>query len=70
MKTEILELREICDFLYGEGLPEVKRRPGKVPVYGSNGVVGCHDQPVSSGPTIVIGRKGSIGRVQFSLKLC
>lgn len=64
MKEELLG--EICDFSYGEGLREDRRKPGKVPVYGSNGIVGWHNQAVSKGPTIVIGRKGSIGEVHFS----
>jgi type I restriction enzyme S subunit len=68
MKEELLG--EICDFSYGEGLREDRRKPGKVPVYGSNGIVGWHDQAVTKGPTIVIGRKGSIGEVHFSPVPC
>ena len=39
-------------------------------VYGSNGVVGHHETPLSKGPTIVIGRKGSVGEVNFSNSAC
>jgi type I restriction enzyme S subunit len=55
---------------YGKSLPQVKRQPGGVPVYGSNGVVGSHDRPLTSGKTIIIGRKGSSGAVNFSLDPC
>ncbi len=66
----IAALGEICVFNYGEALKEEDRRPGEIPVYGSNGVVGWHNQAITTGPTIVIGRKGSIGEVHFSTGPC
>src|SRR6266702_4006349 len=60
-------LGEIVELKYGEGLPRRKRAPnGSVPVYGSNGLVGHHDRAITRGPTIVIGRKGSVGAVNRS----
>ena len=70
MSYQHVALGEICDFLYGEGLPEVQRRKGKVPVYGSNGIVGWHDKAVTKGQTIIVGRKGSIGEVHLSKLAC
>lgn len=64
------KLRSVVELRYGKGLPESKRRAGSVPVYGSNGVVGAHDTPVTSGPTIIVGRKGSIGAVHLSPEPC
>lgn len=61
-----MQLGEVCQFVYGEALKEENRRGGKIPVYGSNGVVGWHDTALSRGATIVIGRKGSIGEVNWS----
>ena len=55
---------------YGKALPEHSRTGAGFPVYGSNGVVGRHTQPLTSGPTIIIGRKGSVGAVQFSSIPC
>jgi type I restriction enzyme, S subunit len=55
---------------YGKGLKESLRKPGHVPVYGSNGIVGQHDKPLTSGPTIIIGRKGTVGAVHFSPRSC
>ncbi len=46
------------------------RSGGAVPVYGSNGVVGSHDIAITMGPTIVVGRKGSYGEVNFSPVAC
>lgn len=65
-----VSLGEICEFKYGKSLPESSRRPGDHPVYGSNGIVGCHNEPLTNGPTIVIGRKGSFGEVNFSNSAC
>ena len=61
---------EFAPFLYGKGLPEVRRRPGSVPVYGSNGVVGSHSEPLLSGPAVIIGRKGSVGAVHYCPEPC
>lgn len=59
-------LGEICTFKYGKALPESSRNGGAIPVFGSNGVVGCHDSAITVGQTIVIGRKGSFGEVNYS----
>ncbi len=58
------------EFRYGKGLPEKTRRAGTVPVYGSNGVVGRHDAAFTTGATIVVGRKGSVGEVHLSPTPC
>ena len=57
-----------CPFQYGKGLPESKRQPGAYPVFGSNGQVGSHVEPLVNGPGIIIGRKGTVGAVHFSKK--
>lgn len=62
----IARLGEICTFNYGKSLPESVRKGGSTPVFGSNGVVGYHDVAITSGRTIVIGRKGSFGEVNYS----
>lgn len=63
-------LGEVCEFEYGSGLIESARQEGTIPVYGSNGIVGYHNLPLTSGPTIVIGRKGSVGQVHYSPDPC
>jgi type I restriction enzyme S subunit len=55
---------------YGRGLKEEKRVDGPVPVYGSNGIVGQHNSALTEGPTIIIGRKGSIGAIHYSSRSC
>ncbi len=65
-----VRLGDVCEFKYGSALSAVQRRPGPVPVYGSNGVVGAHDEALTSGPAIIVGRKGSIGEVHLSRSPC
>jgi type I restriction enzyme S subunit len=59
-------LKWVCRFTYGGSLSDSNRRQGEVPVYGSNGQVGLHDVANTVGPCIVIGRKGSFGKVNYS----
>jgi type I restriction enzyme, S subunit len=39
-------------------------------VYGSNGTVGTHSTALTSGATIIIGRKGSFGEIHYSTEPC
>jgi type I restriction enzyme S subunit len=49
-------------FEYGKAMPaKARSNEGSVDVYGSNGVVGKHDEALITQPCIVIGRKGSAG---------
>jgi type I restriction enzyme, S subunit len=59
-------LADIADLRYGKPLPAAGRRPGKVPVYGSAGVTGSHDEALVPGPGIIVGRKGTAGAVHWS----
>jgi type I restriction enzyme S subunit len=62
---------ELAPFAYGKGLTEGQRNStGRVPVYGSNGVVGFHDASLTNGPTVVIGRKGTVGAVHYTAVPC
>ena len=64
---KIVTLGEFAPFTYGKGLPVGKRNPsGVIPVFGSNGIVGYHDFSLTDGPTIIIGRKGTVGAVHYS----
>jgi len=51
---------------YGKGLREIDRKQGNIPVYGSNGPIGYHNEYLVKGPGIIIGRKGSVGEVKYS----
>src|SRR5881392_283072 len=58
-------LKNVCCLAYGDALTAEVRRDGVVPVYGSNGPVGFHSQANTKAPCLVIGRKGSFGKVNF-----
>ena len=60
---ELTTLGNVIDLLYGKNLPKEKRNSGKFPVYGSNGIVGTHDQYVVDYQSIVVGRKGTVGAI-------
>ena len=50
----------------GHDLPDPKRRPGKVPVMGSFGLTGYHDEAKTKGPGVTVGRSGaSFGVVNY-----
>lgn len=49
---------DLFELRYGKALKESVRRPGSVPVYGSNGQTGTHDTALFSGPGVILGRKG------------
>jgi type I restriction enzyme S subunit len=59
-------LGDLCELVYGNALAQHSRECGNVPVYGSNGIIGYHNIPMTDGPTIIVGRKGSIGKVKYS----
>jgi type I restriction enzyme S subunit len=61
-------LGEVIELAYGKSLTAENRRPGAVPVYGSNGQVGFHDTALVEGPGIVVGRKGNPGTVTYVSK--
>ena len=59
-------LRDVSRVKYGKGLrAEDRKESGSYPVYASSGVVGSHDEAYAQGPSIVIGRKGSVGTAHY-----
>jgi type I restriction enzyme S subunit len=59
-------LGSILELAYGKGLREQDRRSGNIPVFGSNGQVGWHDEKLVDGPGIIVGRKGNPGIVTWT----
>ena len=53
----------------GFDLPVSHRRNGDIPVFGSNGIVGYHDQQPADIPVpgMMVGRSGSVGKISFSI---
>jgi len=59
------KLGTVLELAYGKSLPKKSRKVGPYPVYGSNGVVGYHNEAAVQGPGIIVGRKGSCGEVHY-----
>ena len=59
-------LGNVLELKYGKSLPAKSRDGGKFPVYGSNGIVGGHSEPLIQDNGLIVGRKGSYGEVQIS----
>ncbi len=69
-KWRTVPLGDICKLEYGNNLTDKMRNGGSVPVYGSAGIVGWHDKPLTKSPTLIVGRKGSVGNVFYSKIPC
>jgi len=63
-------VKYLCRFKYGDSLPANARIKGAIPVFGSNGPIGTHNSANTLSPVILIGRKGSFGKVNFSDRPC
>jgi len=59
-------LKRVARLRYGDSLAVADREEGRVPVYGSNGIVGMHNVANQTAPGIILGRKGSHGKVVFA----
>ena len=57
----ICRLGDILNFRRGHDLPKVQMKKGTIPVAGSNGIIGFHNQATPISPCITIGRSGNIG---------
>jgi len=59
------KLGDIIELIYGKALKEEIRSGSGFPVVGSSGIVGYHSEFLVDGPGIVIGRKGTLGKVIY-----
>lgn len=60
------KLSKILSLEYGKSLPKAKRNEtGTTPVAGSNGADGFHNKELVEGPGVIVGRKGSAGKVTW-----
>lgn len=63
LEVELGELTTVC---YGKALAASNRSTtGRVPVIGSSGTVGYHNEGLVDGPCLVVGRKGAAGAVHL-----
>jgi len=57
----IKKLEDVMELAYGKALKASNRVEGQVPVYGSGGITGSHNEALVDGPSVIIGRKGTVG---------
>jgi len=61
----ICQVRDVMGLAYGKSLPARNRNHGSVPVYGSGGIGGYHNAALINGPTVMVGRKGTVGSLYW-----
>ena len=64
-KWKIKKLSDFLNLSYGKSLIAKKRVYGNFPVYGSGGLSGYHNEPLVNGPSIIVGRAGTIGSLYW-----
>lgn len=60
-----VKLGDVVTFQRGYDLTKNQMKNGQVPVAGSNGIIGYHNQSTTKGPGVTIGRSGNIGTAHF-----
>lgn len=50
---------------YGKALKASDRVNGVIPVYGSGGITGSHNECLVSTPSVIVGRKGTVGSLYW-----
>jgi type I restriction enzyme S subunit len=58
-------LAELATIKYGKNQKKVLSENGAIPIYGTGGLMGYATEPLYSEPSVLIGRKGSIGKVKY-----
>ncbi|WP_424979153.1 restriction endonuclease subunit S [Leisingera sp. S232] len=63
---ELKRLGDLIKLNYGKALKKDLRIPGEFPVFGSGGVGGTHKEALVKVPTIIVGRKGTVGSLHWA----
>lgn len=60
-----VRLDSFVELAYGKALKAEARIAGDVPVYGSGGITGWHNAALVNQPSIIVGRKGTVGSLYW-----
>lgn len=63
-------MKYIAGFQYGDALPKDDAQDGKFKVFGSNGAYSNFSETNTEAPVIIIGRKGSYGKINWTDEAC
>lgn len=61
----VTRIDAFIELAYGKALKAENRKAGTVPVYGSGGITGWHDQALVDQTSIIVGRKGTVGSLYW-----
>ncbi len=62
---EVVEFDSFNTLQRGKDLTKAQFQEGAIPVAGSNGIIGYHNQSTCSGHGVTVGRSGSVGKVAY-----
>ena len=65
VEWELTQIGNAASLQRGHDITEIELCDGPYPVVSSSGIVGYHCECTSNGPNVVVGRKGTIGKVQY-----
>ncbi len=65
MKFKSYTLSELATIKYGKNQSKVNCTSSEYPIYGTGGFMGYASKPLYDKPAVLIGRKGTIGRVKY-----
>lgn len=59
------QLSQLVTIKYGKNQKNVVSKDGAIPIYGTGGLMAYATRPLYSKPSVLIGRKGTIGKVKY-----
>lgn len=62
----VTSLSALVEVVYGKSPANQVKLNAGIPIFGTGGIVGYTDTPLYEGPSIILGRKGTIDKVQHS----
>jgi len=65
-----IKLGDLLNFRRGHDLPKTEMINGVIPVIGSNGIIGYHNEYTTKAPCLIIGRSGNIGNPYYLNEDC
>ena len=65
MKFKRYALSKLATIKYGKNQKKVLSEDGNIPIYGTGGLMGYATTALYDKPSVLIGRKGSIGKVKY-----
>lgn len=65
MKFKRYALSKLATIKYGKNQKKVLSEDGNIPIYGTGGLMGYATTALYDKPSVLIGRKGTIGKVKY-----